>query len=177
MSAEPLNARAPEAVGAAVFSPCERYRYHLTRVWDETKGRCLFVMLNPSTATAEQDDPTIRRCIGYARTWGWGSLEVVNLFALRATDPKELPKQQKRGGVASVIGPDNDAAIVAAAERAGLIVMAYGNHGALFARDAEVLRLLDGRTLFCLGTAKTGRPLHPLYLSSNLKPVPFRVTR
>lgn len=162
--------------GTAVFSPCGKYRYHLTREWDATKGRCLFVMLNPSTATAEVLDRTVTRCLNYAKAWGYGSLEVVNIFAWRSTDPKALKQVQKRLGVSGVVGPENDAALLAAAERADLIVIAWGNHGATFARDVEVLRLIggpSGRSLFCLGVAKTGRPLHPLYLAGDLKPQPF----
>jgi hypothetical protein len=158
--------------GTATFSPCEKYRYHLTREWDATKGRCLFVMLNPSTATAEVLDPTVRKCVTYAKAWGYGSLEVVNIFAWRSTDPKALKQVQKRLGVAGVIGPENNAAILAAVKRADLVVCAWGNHGATFARDVEVWALIRWRSLHCLGTAKTG-PLHPLYLAGDLKPQPF----
>jgi hypothetical protein len=160
--------------GTAVFSPCGRYRYHLTREWDATKGRALFVMLNPSTADAEVLDPTVRRCVGYAQAWGWGSLEVVNLFAWRATDPDELTREQRRHSVAHVVGPDNDAAIGRAIARADLVMLAYGKDGALFGRAREVLRLFGSeRNFFCLGKTKGGHPLHPLYLSKDLKPVPY----
>src|SRR5262249_14212908 len=107
----PTGARRREEVRrAAVISDCGRYRYSLTRRWgDAAEPRALFVMLNPSTADAEQDDPTIRRCIGFAKAWGMGSLEVVNLYALRATDPAALLSAP------DPIGPKNDTMITSAA--------------------------------------------------------------
>ena len=83
--AKPLNS-------GAELSECGKYRYSLTRIWDETKPKVMFIMLNPSTADANNDDPTIRRCIGFAKSWGFGGLYVCNLFGFRATNPKELLK-------------------------------------------------------------------------------------
>jgi len=124
-------------------------------------------MLNPSTADASVNDPTIRRCIGYTRREGYGSLVVVNLYALRSTDPVELARH------AAPCGPDNDAAILAAAEDARLIVAAWGSDTMAPARARAVEHLLDGLPLWCLGTNKDGEPKHPLYLAADLCLLPY----
>lgn len=150
----------------ARFSPCGVYRYRLTREIAGGIGACTFVMLNPSTATAEVDDPTIRRCIGFARSWGFGRLVVVNLFALRSTDPAALSAH------AEPIGPDNDAAIVEASLEATRVICAWGAHGSLRGRDAHVARLLLDRDvpLHALAVTKYGAPGHPLYLPKDARP-------
>lgn len=155
----------------ATFSPCRRYRYTLTRSIGAGTRRALFVMLNPSTADEAQDDPTIRRCIAFARREGCGSLEVANLFAWRATDPVELRTAP------DPVGPDNDRHIVEAAGRASLIVCAWGVHGCLLGRERAVRQLLAGRALHALGFTKEGAPRHPLYVKSDapLWPMPFGV--
>lgn len=136
---------------------------------EQTGRRCLFIMLNPSTATDTADDPTIRRCIGYAQGWGYDILEVANLFSYRATMPDELYRIQ------DPVGPGNDLHILKAAERAEVIVCAWGAHGAKDDRGGAVLRMLAGRTtpapLTCLGFTGSGsglQPRHPLYLRRNL---------
>lgn len=111
--------------GAAVFSPCGVYRYRLERAIAPQLERVVaFVMLNPSTATEHVDDPTIRRCIGFARSWDAGRLVIGNLFALRATDPRVMKAH------AEPVGPDNDQHLLAIAREAHLVVCAWGNHGA-----------------------------------------------
>jgi hypothetical protein len=144
---------------SAIISPCGLYRYGLTRKWGDGPRVC-FVMVNPSTADAEQDDPTIRRCIGFAQREGGGSLEVVNLFALRATDPKALRKHP------DPIGPGNNAALRTAFDRAGRIIAAWGAHGRLHARDVTVARMLGDKAM-CLGVTARGDPRHPLYLPAD----------
>lgn len=142
------------------------YRYYLTRRWAEG-GRVCWIMLNPSTADAERDDPTIRRCIGFSRDWGYGALSVVNLFALRATDPYELRRHT------NPVGSGCDRHIDAEVERADLVIVAWGNHGALLGRGYEVaLRIPRGR-LNVLGMTSKGQPSHPLYLPKTAKPVPW----
>lgn len=149
----------------ARLSACGAYRYELTREWGRPMfgigGRCLFVMLNPSTADGSEDDPTIRRCLGFAAQWDFDSLEVVNLFALRATDPAELYKHP------DPVGPENDAAILAAAARANQIVVAWGGHGAHLDRAAAVARLLASYRLLALRTTREGHPGHPLYVPAS----------
>ena len=141
-----------------------RYRYSLVRIWDEDGQRAVFVMLNPSTADARKDDPTIRRCIGFARKWGYGSLEVVNIFALRATFPNMLL------GALDPVGPRNDRYLLEAVNRADLIVVAWGElcgNGKFTDRGHHVRKLLAGQFMLCLGETKFGQPKHPLYLKAS----------
>jgi hypothetical protein len=143
-----------------------RFRYLLWRQW-EVGARVLFVMLNPSVADAERDDPTIRRCRGLARAWGFGAVEVANLFALRATDPRDLARARRR------VGPRNDEILLDAVGRADAIIVAWGVHGALDGRDRAVARLLDGRALRCLGRTRAGQPRHPLYVRRDVVTHPW----
>ena len=153
----------------AIFSPCNRYRYTLWRRWLTGTGTCVFVMLNPSTADASHDDPTVRRCIGFAKAWGFRELEVVNLFALRATDPREIYT------ACDPIGRDNTWILMTQCKLASFIVAAWGAHGEYQGRGAEVLRRLKeaGLTVHELGRTKAGHPKHPLYLSASTLPKPI----
>lgn len=153
-----------DAPSVAVYSDCEAYRYLLTRVWDDALPRALFVMLNPSTATEVQNDPTVERCERRARALGFGAFRVTNIFAFRATDPRAMR------AVADPVGPENDAAIRGSLDWAGdpadRIVCAWGTHGAHLGRGAAVERLLreSGRDLHHLGLTAAGAPKHPLYI-------------
>ncbi len=148
----------------ADFSPCRRWRYRLWRQWGD--GPVLMVIgLNPSTADEMQDDPTIRRCIGFARSWGFGRLEVLNLFAWRATRPQDLWRAQ------DPLGPDNRAQLLQAAARADLRLAAWGNHGAhLGQADWARARL---KPLYCLAVNASGEPAHPLYQPASRRPRPY----
>ena len=149
--------------GAALFSPDGLYRYELRRIWDPARILVLFVMLNPSTANAQHDDPTIRRCLGFAREWGYGGLLVGNLFGLRATDPRMLQES------ADPVGPDNDFHLDALMAKADLAVMAWGARGDL--KRVEVVKglLRRHRMAACsLGTTKAGQPRHPLYVPKDV---------
>jgi hypothetical protein len=141
--------------GDAVFDTTRRYRYRLTRSW-APGAAVAFVMLNPNLADAERDDPTIRRAIGFAKAWGFGELVVVNLFAWRCRDPRDLAR------VPDPIGPDNDAHL---ADLPPDVVVAWGNHGALRGRGADILRRLG--QVACLGRTKSGHPRHPLYIRAD----------
>jgi hypothetical protein len=159
----------------ATLSPCGRYRYDLMRIWDHEKPAALFIMLNPSTADAEKDDPTIRRCVGFARSWGYGWLVVVNLFAWRATNPADL--YQPDGTVRpEAIGPDNDETIIEHAQACPLIVAAWGDHGKRSSRAEELADNLvqSGFTLRCLGLNVSGQPKHPLYVKSATDLITYR---
>lgn len=134
------------------------YRYTLTRCWQSAAPTVVFVMLNPSRADAEQDDPTLRRCIGFAQTWGFGVLEVVNLFAYRTAHPKQLRQ------AANPVGLDNDRYIQAATNRADRVVVAWGNQGGWRDRNQTVLTLLADLDLYCLGVTQRQQPRHPLYV-------------
>lgn len=157
-------------IRSATLSPCGLFRYRLGRRWAEG-ATLLFVMLNPSTANAAIDDPTIRRCIGFAQAEDFGAIEVVNLFAYRTPDPKAL----KAAGFP--VGPDNDAAIMAAVLNANTICLAWGAHGAGLGRTGEVLALLKQahRAPWCLERTRSGQPAHPLMLLSSCRLQPFEV--
>ena len=157
-----------DAESLAVYSDCEAYRYRLERVWGPG-GRVLFVMLNPSTATEVQNDPTVERCERRARALGFGAFAVANIFAYRATDPRVMR------GVADPVGPGIDAAIVDLAGAADMVVCAWGTHGAHLGRGAAVEALLrrQGRDLFHLGLTLAGAPKHPLYIGYAAPPVPW----
>lgn len=180
-----LELTAPPAGGekSAIVSPCGDYRYRLGRWWDGDKPGALFIMLNPSTADADVDDPTIRRCLAFARSWGCGSLTVVNLFAFRATDRKQMIAQA-RSAPEAAIGPDNDAHIRRAIEahdgRADIIVAAWGSDAGrpqLRCRRDQVIRSLPLADLSCIGTTQSGEPRHPLYCRADLGPVCLEVDR
>lgn len=149
---------------SAVLSDCGTYRYALARTWRVGAGRQVcWVMLNPSTADAEQDDPTIRRCIGFSKAWGFGSLIVVNLFALRSTDPKALHAH------VDPVGPDNDAHIAVAAATSDRIVCAWGAGGVLANRGLRVLDVLAPLQPAHLGLTKGNQPRHPLYARADAR--------
>ena len=157
--------------GDAVISDCDAYRYRLNRVWNlaERQG-LLFVMLNPSTADANVDDATIRRCTGFAKKWGYGGFNVVNLFAFRATDPRELLSAD------DPIGPDNDQHISEALANSDRIVCAWGANKAAKTRATRSFFrnvLWHRRGLHCLALNKDGSPKHPLYVPSDAKLVRF----
>jgi hypothetical protein len=153
-------------VRAASFSRDRRYRYSLTRHWAEGPT-VAWVMLNPSTADARQDDPTIRRCIAFSRAWGFGALEVVNLFGLRSPHPRDLVASDEP------VGPGSDRALRAALREAEVVVAAWGNlSGALRGRDELVQTWLPADTA-CLGVTRQGAPRHPLYVAGATLPVPL----
>lgn len=152
---------------SAVISDDGLYRYRLDRRWGDGP-RALFVLLNPSTADADVDDPTLRRCIAFARSSGCSALTVVNLFAYRATKPRDMR------AATDPVGPDADLHLVAAATGAGIVVAGWGRHGGWRPeRVARVVELLHGNALMCLGVTKEGQPRHPLYVSGSVTPSPF----
>lgn len=148
-------------VQTAKFSPCHRYRYQLWRRWGDGPY-ALFVGLNPSTADETTDDPTIRRCVRFARDWGYGALCMANLFAFRATDPKVMMAEPEP------VGPANDGNLACAHLGAGITIAAWGAHGGHRGRDKEVLQMLSG--FHHLGLTKGGKPRHPLYLRADSTP-------
>jgi hypothetical protein len=158
-------------LSSAIISPCGQYRYTLHRQipsvlrWVKP---CLFIMLNPSVADASSDDPTIRRCIGFAKREGCTSLTVVNLFALRATDPAALAKH------ADPFGPDNAMHVgdqVHAHHMIGIMIAAYGAHP--MAVKSPLAKVLRAAGAFCLGTTSNGSPRHPLYVKADQPLVPW----
>lgn len=144
----------------AQMSPCGAYRYDLWRRWKPGDPVLLWILLNPSTADADQDDPTMVRCIRFAERWGYGAIRVVNLFALRATDPRDLYN------AADPIGPHNDAIIRESLQAVDGMICAWGNYGQLHGRGLIVRDML--RLNRCephiLGLTRRGEPMHPLYV-------------
>lgn len=146
--------------GGAVISDNQLYRYRLWRVWDTKLPTVTWIMLNPSTADGKEDDPTIRRSIGFAEDWGCGGIEVVNLFAYRSTDPKRLLQ------VPDPVGRENNDYIISSPK--DLTVAAWGSWAGaredLAKRVREVRKLVEDRAIFCLGRTASGDPKHPVRL-------------
>ena len=156
-------------MNSADFSADRKYRYVLRREIGSSARRVVFVMLNPSSADEDRNDPTVRRCVGFARRWGFGALEVVNLFALVSTDPNGL------SNVDDPVGPRNDAAIRSALQSAATVVLAWGDKGLRHRdrADAVIAMAREAGTPCCFGMTKEGAPRHPLRLSYKAALTPF----
>ncbi|MHC5194686.1 DUF1643 domain-containing protein [Pseudomonas frederiksbergensis] len=156
----------PSASGA-LLSECRTYRYALWRSWETGSGYVCFIGLNPSTADETIDDRTIRRCMAFAKAWGYSGMVMLNLFAFRATDPADM--------LAAVdpVGPDSDRHFLEFTRSAGVVVAAWGNDGAHLGRHRAVAQIVPH--LHCLKVTKAGYPGHPLYLKGDLIPIPFEV--
>lgn len=154
----------------AVWSKDKLYRYVLWRVWGPNPwtNYCMIIGLNPSTATETVNDPTVRRCIQYAKDWGYDALCMANAFAYRATNPRVMM------GYPRPIGDQNDRWLVACAAGASLRLAAWGKRGAFMGRDREIFTLIDD--LYCLRTNADGTPVHPLYQPAILKPIELRIS-
>ena len=150
----------------ALYSPCETYRYRLTRRWGDGPALA-FIMLNPSTADERKNDPTIARCETRALDLGFDALDILNLFAFRATAPTDLKR------ATDPEGPENAGLLRDAASDAGCIVAAWGVHGAFRGQDQRALSWLEGLPLWALGETKEGHPRHPLYVRRDAKLRPW----
>lgn len=157
------------ATSVALFSECMAYRYELTRVWDPSAGKVLFVMLNPSTADEIRNDPTVERCERRARALGFGAFRVCNIFAYRATDPRDMR------AATDPVGPENDGAILRSCAWADDIICAWGTHGAHLERGPAVEAMIRGSGALPkhLGLSKHGHPKHPLYIGYAIQPEPW----
>lgn len=155
--------------GSATLSADKKYRYRLTRRWGDGQGiRIVWIMLNPSTANHEANDPTITRCIGFSKRLGASSLVVVNLFAYRTTNPKELLR------VEDPAGPNNMEALLSAAQCSDEAVAAWGEiPRRVFERAHEAISAVRAMRLKCLGTTKGGAPRHPVRLPYAVKLEPW----
>lgn len=151
-----------DEITGAIISQCQKYRYQLWRIWDETKPMIMFIMLNPSTADSDINDPTIRRCIGYAKSWGYGGIYVGNLYAYRATDPAVLKE------VDNAFGIDNEKHLKEMDSKCDKIVCAWGNGEG---RPEHIFSKLN--KLHYLKLNVDGTPSHPLYLKKDLMPIKF----
>lgn len=158
-------------IRSAIFDSSNEYRYILSRKWNEKSQSAAFIMLNPSTADSNTDDNTIRRCIGFANSWGCGSLNVVNLFAYKATDPKLL-----RHAI-DPVGKENDKYILQALSKSHIIIAAWGNNGHYLERDKKVLKLIkdNGYNVHCFEITKEGQPKHVLYVKKSTTPFCYTV--
>lgn len=156
-----------------ILSEDRKYRYTLWRDgWDSLNDDCrerdnfvVFIGLNPSTADENKDDPTIRRCVGFAKAWEYDALCMMNLFAYRATDPRIMKSKDRP------VGDENDKYISQICKSAGLVIAAWGVNGTFLGRNDEVRALVDG--LQCLGKTKDGHPRHPLYVRGNVVPCAY----
>lgn len=164
MASVQLSTPNENLIRRASLSRCQTYRYSLTREWSHG-GTVVVIGLNPSTADATIDDPTVRRCVGFARSWGFGRLVIANLFAYRATHPERLAL------VSDPVGPMNDRCLRKAVQAADLLLVAWGNRGGFLERDRELLSWLPNPR--CLGVTNQGFPRHPLYVRSSAEPIPF----
>jgi len=152
----------------ASFSPCRKWRYDLWRIWDPSLQRVAFIGLNPSTADETANDPTVTRCINYAKTWGYGGMHMLNIFGYRATDPKDMKS------VEDPVGIGNTGVVTAIARECELIICAWGTHGGYRGRGKSMYHMLRSmKDIHCLGTTKDGHPKHPLYLKKDLSPIPY----
>lgn len=164
----------PKLETGAILSDCGQYRYHLWRIWDDCLPVMVFVMQNPSTADATEDDPTIRRCIGFARREGFGGISVRNVFALRATDERELLVHP------DPFGPENEQHLLAARNCSMLtrLVVAWGERlGGKRLRHhyQHAANCLIIQKPYCLGVNRSGEPKHPLYLRADAELVPWKL--
>jgi hypothetical protein len=148
----------------ATFSDCRNYRYALWRIWDYDKPRIMFIGLNPSTADETQNDPTIRRVIGFAKDWGYGGIYMCNLFAIVSTDPAILKM------CTDPIG-DNDHHLLKYADLSKDILFGWGN----FKEAVDRVKYVSGLfpNALCLGKNQNGTPKHPLYIAAKTTPISF----
>lgn len=162
-----------EVKKTAVISPCGNYRYRLGRVWDNREPVAVWIGLNPSTANAEVDDPTIRRMVSFAMSWGLGGIDVVNLFALRSPDPQDLTC-----GWCDPVGGENDGQLMSSVVggRVATVVCAWGANPFARGRAIEMMQHFEvaGVKTYCLGTNKDGSPKHPLYVRGDTPLIEYR---
>ncbi|RYF78888.1 MAG: DUF1643 domain-containing protein [Cytophagaceae bacterium] len=156
----------PSPAKGAYITECGTYRYTLWRIWDSSKPMIMFIGLNPSTADAELDDPTIRRCIRFATDWEYGGFFMLNLFAFRATDPGDMKKAN------DPVGLVNNYCLIDIGSRCKDVVFVWGEHGSHRGRDKQVIAMFPNA--WCMGKNKSGRPKHPLYLRSDTRLEPYR---
>lgn len=154
--------------GDAIFDATGAYRYWLKREWNSALDTIIYIMLNPSEANAEQDDRAVLRCIDFAKQWGFGALEIVNLFAIHSRYPSILKDAD------DPIGPENDHYIIKAAKHADKIIAAWGNDGAYMKRNLSVLQSLCEYDLYCMGQTLNNHPKYPARLPSNTTYIKFR---
>lgn len=154
--------------GSAVYTDNFKSRIFLSRIWGNSANYINFIMLNPSTATHENLDPTVTRCFNWSKLWNFDGMFITNIFAHRSTDPTALQKAE------NPVGSGNNEALVWASSNSKKVIVAWGNHGLLYNRGEKVLSLLANTDLYALKITKSQTPSHPLYLPTNISPFLFR---
>ncbi len=154
-------------IKGAVLSPCKKYRYQLWRIWDDSKPKVMFLMLNPSTADEKDDDATIRKCMRYTRKWGYGGFYVGNLYGFRSTEKSVLKK------VKNPIGEVNDEHLKLLSKKCEKVVCAWGNGEG---RPERIFKSFKDLYYLKLNKDREESPAHPLYLNGELKPTKFKIT-
>ena len=154
----------------AILSDCKKYRYWLSRTWDESKPLIGFIGLNPSTADHIDDDRTISRCINFAKSWGAGGFYMMNLFAYRATAPLNMMEAEEP------IGMENNNYLQELKNKVEKVVICWGDNGRHNGRSKEVLSLLDQGDLYCITINKSGEPKHPLYIKGDAQLIPYKTS-
>ena len=149
----------------AELSSCRKYRYALWRAWDEGKDKVMFIGLNPSTADKVEDDRTIKRCISYAKQWGYGGIIMGNLFAYRTPSPDKMMQSK------DPVGPENNTWLKRLSEQADIVVAMWGNSGGFLNRSREVTKMFPN--LLCLRITGAGQPHHTRGLPNGIKPIPY----
>jgi hypothetical protein len=150
---------------SAILSSCRKWRYSLSRIWDESKNTVLFIGLNPSTVDETKDDNTIRRCMRFSKDWGYGGMIMANLFAYRARFPVDMLKAN------DPIGPENDFYLNKLCSESNLIIAAWGG---LKITKKRIRSISFPKNLYCLGVTKNGFPRHPLYMKADSQPILFK---
>lgn len=158
----------PITNASARFSADRTYRYTLKRQWFPSENFVMFIGLNPSTADETRNDPTVRRCIDFAQRWGFSGMVMMNLFAFRATAPRNMKQQTEP------IGEKNDFYLLENALNAKKIVACWSQHGSHLERSAAVVALLRAFDIYAFKLAGNGQPYHPLYLPKTLEPFLWR---
>ncbi len=149
----------------AIFSEDNIHRYALIHEWELDRPSLMIISLNPSAEDGELNNPTIRRCIGFAKRWGFGRLFITNLFSFKTSSPKDLFNSE------NPIGNKNDYWLKKLSKKVDKVVLAYGNHGKFKNRHEEILKIIHDP--YCIKKSKTGMPMHPLYLKYTEEPIRF----
>ena len=153
-------------ISDVIFSTCKKYRYALTKTWDESLPKLMYIGLNPSVADSKKDDPTVKKCVAYAKELGFGSILIGNLFSYISPNPENLKKAD------DPIGPENDKWLLRLADESDKVIAMWGNHGSYRNRCNEVCEL--DIELNCLEVTKKDQPYHILYLPYGLKPKRYK---
>lgn len=150
------------------ISSCKKYRYFIEREWDSSLDKAMFILLNPSETGLYEDNPTIRKCMGFSKGLGYGGIYLANLYSYRATNPKELKKVIEKKGEIYAQGEKNIEIIKKLEKRSDILILGWGNNAKNFQMSQDILKILDRKKMRCLDITKEGEPKHPLYIRYDL---------